>query len=219
MGLMASPGIAWSNPAGNDLDRGKPCFGVVYGFTLEYWFAKNYGLSTGLEGGFDGCNIRNRDMFARKDTAGNIIKNINERYAFHSLQLPAQLKLKTNQIKNSKFCVWGQAGVNFAFTASARATFSDSIPVANSSDFILIEKENILRSKNEVSRSIKNFRSNFFDIRLFAGAGFEYALDDKASLVAGLTYHNGFINNIFDRDAKKEPNLMRLFSLRLGVLF
>lgn len=219
IGLMASPGIAWSNPVGKDLDKGKPRFGVGYGFVFEYWLAKNYGLATGLEGGFDGCNIKNRDVFAWKDTSGNVLKNINEKYGFHYLQIPAYLKLKTNEIKSSKFCVWGQVGLNLAFTLSARATFSDSIFASNGTDMVLVEKENIFRPKNEVTRSISNFRSNFFDIRLGAGAGFEYAFDDKTSLVAGLIYNNGFINNILDRDVKKEPNLMRMFSLRVGVLF
>ncbi|MDW8419459.1 MAG: porin family protein [Chitinophagales bacterium] len=219
IGLAATPGIAWCNPVGKDLDKGAPRFGIGYGVQVEYWFARNYGLLTGLEGGFDGCNIRNRDLFALRDSAGSVLKNINEKYAFHYLQLPVYLKLKTNPIRGGKFSVWGQVGTQFAFTVNARATFSDPIFPAVGAAPVVVEKENILRASNEVTRIIPKFRSGFADVRLGAGAGFEYAFDDKASLLCGMVYHNGFINNLLDRDPKKEPNLMRFFGLRLGVLF
>lgn len=215
IGLYTSPGIAWAKPAGNDLAKGKPRFGIDYGFMLEYWFAKNYGLSTGLSGAFDGCNVSGRDAF-ELDTAGLKVKSIDEKYGFHYVVIPAYLKMKTNQIKDGKFNIWGQVGIDLQLTVNARATFSDSI---GTSEKYLIEKENIVRKDNDVTNVISGFRSNFIDVRLGAGAGFEYSFDDKTSLIVGLFYHNGFINNILDHDPKKEPNLMRFMSLRVGVLF
>jgi len=217
IGIHISPGIAWSKPFGNDLLKGKPRFGASYGFMLEYWFAKNYGLVSGLNGAYDGCNIAGRNIF-ENDTAGNKIRNVNEKYAFHYLEIPAYLKLKTNPIKQGKFTVWGQVGVSLNITVSARANYSDSIPMESGGN-ILIQKENVLKLKNDVGNAIPGFWANFIDVRLGAGAGFEYAFDEKTSLLVGLFYHNGFINNLFDHDAKKEPNVMRFMSLRVGVLF
>jgi hypothetical protein len=217
IGLQISPGVAWSKPFGKDLLQGKPRFGTRYGFLLEYWFAKNYGLATGIGGAFDGCNIHGRDKF-ENDSVGNSVRNINEKYAFHYLEIPTYLKLKTNPIKGGKFVAWGQVGVTLNITVSARATYSDSIPTT-SGDNMLIEKENILKQKNDVTNAIPGFWSNFIDVRLGAGAGFEYRIDEKTSLLVGLFYHNGFINNLFDHDTKKEPNVMRMMSLRVGVLF
>lgn len=217
IGFFTSPGVSWSKPAGSELKPGKPRFGVDYGFMLEYWFAKNYGLSTGLAGAFEGCNISGRTAFQLRDTAGSVLRSANEKYGFHYIVLPAYLKLKTNEIKDSKFTVWGQLGVDIQLTVNARATYSDSIGVPGH----WIEKENILRPKNEVNSVVSGFRSNFIDVRLGAGAGFEYSFDDQTSLLVGLHYHNGFINNILDKNAdpKKEPNVMRFISLRVGVLF
>ncbi|HLP50423.1 MAG TPA: porin family protein [Chitinophagales bacterium] len=216
VGLHVSPGIAWSKPFGNDLQKGRPRFGVNYGFLVEYWFAKNYGLSTGLGGAYDGCNIKGRDKFESPN--GIKLRDINEKYSFHYLEIPAYLKLKTNYIKGGNFNVWGQVGATLNFKVSARATYSDSIPT-QSGALIQIEKENVLKTKNDVTQAIPGFWTNFFDVRLGAGAGFEYKFDEKSSLLVGLFYHNGFINNIFDKDAKKEPNVMRFMSLRVGVLF
>lgn len=216
VGLYTSPGIAWSKPFGKDLQKGKPRFGINYGFMLEYWFARNFGLASGVGGAFDGCNIKGRDIY---ENIGSVrVRSVNERYAFHYLEIPAYLKMKTNDIKGGNFSVWGQVGVTLNFTVSARATYSDSIPTTTGEN-ILIEKENILKRSNEVTRAIPGFWSNFFDVRLGAGGGFEYKFDDRTALLVGLFYHNGFINNLFDKDAKKEPNAMRMMSLRVGVLF
>lgn len=217
IGLQFSPGIAWSKPMGKDLLQGNPRFGTGYGFMLEYWFAKNYGLATGVGGAYDGCNILGRSKF-ETDTSGVKVRDVIEKYSFHYVEIPAYLKLKTNPIKGGKFVVWGQVGVNLNFTVSARATYSDSVP-SLSGENVLIEKENILKQKNEVTRLIPNFWSNFIDVRLGAGGGFEYRFDDRTSLLVGVLYNNGFINNLFDHDEKKEPNLMRFMSLRVGVLF
>lgn len=224
VGLQFSPGVAWSKPMGKDLEKGKPRFGSAYGFLVEYWFAKNYGLSTGIGGGYDGCNLKSRDAFQQYDTLGNLTSSVNEKYAFHYVVIPVYLKLKTNDIKGSDFCMWGQLGITLNATVSARATYDNPIPLIDKqpNEFeISITKENILKKNNDVTRSIENFRSNFIDVRLGAGGGFEYKFDEKASLLVGVFYHNGFINNILDKasDPKKEPNLMRFMSLQVGVLF
>ncbi len=216
IGLQISPGVAWSKPFGKDLLQGKPRFGTSYGFLLEYWFAKNYGLATGIGGAYDGCNIHGRDVF--ENVGGVKVRSINEKYSFNYLEIPAYLKLKTNPIKGGKFVAWGQVGVTLNITVSARATYSDSIP-RTSGGSILIEKENILKQGNDVSKALPGFWSNFVDVRLGAGGGFEYRIDEKTSLLVGVFYHNGFINNLFDHDVKKEPNVMRFMSLRVGVLF
>lgn len=221
LGIIASPGISWAKPMGKDLAKGKPRFGVDFGFTAEYWFAKNYGLSTGVFGGLDGCNVSGRDYF-ENDTAGIKVRDVVEKYTFSYLAIPVYLKLKTNPIKESKFTLWGQVGFNVNVTVSARATFSVPVPsyYPNLTEpLIAIEKENIMKAANEVALSIPGFRSGFVDVRLGAGAGFEYAFDEKTSLLIGVFYQNGFINAVIDKDPKKEAILMRNMSLRVGVLF
>lgn len=216
LGLQFSPGIAWSKPFGSEIKEGKPRFGANYGFMIEYWFAKNYGFTSGLNGAYDGCNISGRVAF--EENANHVkVRSVTEHYVFSYIEIPAYLKLKTNDIKGGKFSVWGQVGFNINLTVSARATYSDSIPTPNEN--IFIDKENVLKQKNAVAQSIPGFWTNFFDIRIGAGGGFEYRFDSRTSLIAGLMYHNGFINNIFDHDPNKNPNVMRMMSLRIGVLF
>jgi hypothetical protein len=221
LGIVASPGITWARPMGKDLLKGNPHFGVDFGLTAEYWFAKNYGFVSGIMGGYEGINVRGRDYF-ENTTLGIKYQDVNERYIFNYLAIPVQFKLKTNQIKDGKFNIWGQVGFNINVIVSARATFSNPVPTYDpfsTTPFIAIEKENIMKKANDVSLSIPGFRSGFVDVRLVAGGGFEYAFDDKTSLVVGLVYQNGFINSVIDKDAKKEAILMRNMGLRVGVLF
>lgn len=221
LGIVASPGISWAKPMGKDLLKGKPRFGADFGLGVEYWFAKNYAFSSGVMGGLDGCNVTGRNYF-ENDTAGVKVRDVVEKYTFSYISIPLHFKLKTNPIKESKFTLWGQVGANINVTVSARATYSNPIPTyfpSLTDPYIAIEKENILKKNNEVSLSIPGFRSGVVDVRLAAGAGFEYAFDEKTSLLIGVFYQNGFINAIIDKDAKKEAILMRNMSLRVGVLF
>lgn len=221
-GISAGPGIAWAKPFGTDLQKGKIRASADYGFMFEYWFTKNIGINSGLNGSFDGMNIKGRSYF-ELDTAQQQVRSVNEKYTFNYIQLPAYVKFKSNEIKEGRFSVWGQLGFALNFTVSARATFSDPIPnlaqLPSPYDVVAIKKENILRKENEVAKSISGFKSNFFDFRLGVGSGFEYRFDEKNSLLIGLFYHNGFVNNLIDRDTKKEPIMMRTMSLRVGVLF
>ncbi|MFN8297776.1 MAG: outer membrane beta-barrel protein [Chitinophagales bacterium] len=215
LGFTVSPGISWAKPFGKELKSGGVGFGLQYGLSLEYWFAENFGLSTGLFGAMENGSIKNRGFF-RDTITGN---SITEKYTFHSLVLPIGVKLRTNDIKN--FRIYGEVLLENFFTVSARSTFSDSVYYYNSPSKILIEKENILRKGNDVSKSIPDFRANFYDVRFAVGGGFEYHFNDKVALTTGIYYHNGFLNYLRDNsvDLKKEPTVMRSVNLKIGVLF
>ncbi len=215
LGFTVSPGISWAKPFGKELKNGGVRFGMQYGLSLEYWFAENFGLSTGLFGAMEGGNLKNRTFF--QDTATGTM--ITEKYTFHSLVLPIGIKLRTNDIKN--FRIYGEVLLENFFTLSARASYSDSINIYGTTSKLLIEKENILRKGNDVSKSLPDFRANIYDVRFAVGGGFEYHFNDKVALTAGLYYHNGFLNYLRDNsvDLKKEPTVMRSVNLKIGVLF
>jgi hypothetical protein len=213
LGFMASPGMSWFAPKGSDLKKGSVKFAMNYGLVLDYYFKdQNYGIQTGLLGGLENGVLSDRDVFTINST-----KVITERYNNQYIGLPAYLKLKTNSIK--KFHIYGQVGFELIFTLSSRATFSDPLLDVTNSTILPIEKENIFAKDNAVTKVIPDFRSNFFDFRLAAGAGFEYDLTDEIALMVGIKYHNGFVNVLNDRDAKKDPVLVRNLLFSVGVMF
>jgi hypothetical protein len=216
LGFAFSPGIGWLSPQGKELKKANPRFYADYGLVVEYFFKPNYGISTGLYGSYEGGNISGRKAFSARSVN---IKDVNEQYIIQTLSLPISLKLKTNEIKK-KFHFYGQVGFTFNFFVSSRANFNDAIAEeSNPNSIVSIEKENIYRKDNEVTRLIPKFRSNFADVRLQVGAGVEYKLNDKTFLLMGFYFNNGLVNIIKDYDAKNEKIYFRNVALRMGVLF
>jgi len=216
LGFAFSPGVGWLSPQGKELKKANPRFYADYGLVVEYFFKKNYGISTGLYGSYEGGNITGRKSFASRSLN---ITEVNEQYIIQTLALPVALKLKTNEIKK-KFHFYGQLGFTFNFFVSSRANFSDAISEeANPGTYVSVEKENIYRKNNEVTRIIPKFRSNFADVRLQVGAGVEYKLNDKTFLLMGFYFNNGLVNVIKDYDDKNEKIYFRNVALRMGVLF
>lgn len=212
-GLMAGPGLSWLKPKDKDLNTEKVGYSMNYGLMFEYYFHQNYGISTGLFGGMDAGSISGRDSFEQRP--GAVVK-VTERYSYQTIQLPLTLKLRTNEIR--KFTVFGEIGFTLNGVVSARASFSEPIPVPGGS-LLEIEKENILRKNNAISSHFPGFRSGFFDFRILAGAGFEYAFSGRTSIMFGLYYQNGFVNMLSDQDPRKDPLLLRNFQFRTGIFF
>ncbi|MFN8287422.1 MAG: porin family protein [Chitinophagales bacterium] len=219
IGLSVSPGLTWAKPFGKEMKSGGVRFGVNYGLGVEYWFAENFGLSTGVGGAMEGGNLTGRKFFEVTDTSGNVLRTVKEKYTLHSLVIPIGIKLRTNDIKN--FRIYGEVGFENYFTVSARATYDNPVYLFASSNEISIEKENVLRKDNDVAKSLPDFRINFYDIRIAVGGGFEYHFNDKVAVFSGIYYHNGFLNYVKDNavDTKKEPTVLRSLNLKIGVLF
>ncbi len=214
LGLMVSPGLAWYTPQGKDLTMGAVGFGMNYGLQFEYYFKpNNYAFVTGVFGGMEAGQIKSRDAFSLL-TSG---KNVTEKYFNHNVQIPLAIKLKTNNIKSSKFRIYGQVGFTNVINVSSRATFDQTL-VVGSTD-VVVDKENMLRNGNEVQKAIPGFKMNFYDLRLDLGAGIEMDLDAKTSMLFGVQFQNGFLNQIKDNDAKNEPINMRNFNFKVGVIF
>jgi hypothetical protein len=72
-------------------------------------------------------------------------------------------------------------------------------------------------------------RVNFLDVAASGGAGIEYNIAGKTSLVAGVVYKYAFLNHIKDDKAKdvkplniglsEDPIYLNYFAFRIGVLF
>jgi hypothetical protein len=211
LGFSVAPGISWFQPYGNNLKQGAVNFGMNYGVVVDYYFKdQNYGIQTGLFGGMENGEVRDRDVF------GGSLYGVRERYQNQYIALPFYLKLKTNQLGGSKFRVFGQVGFSLVGTVSSRATFDKPIGLPIPTE---ITKENILRKDNAVADVIPKFRSNFFDFRLSVGAGFEYDVTDDIAVTFGVFYHNGFINVLADQDAKKNSILARNLLFSCGIMF
>jgi hypothetical protein len=219
LGLFAAPGVSWMKPTGKDIDKGVAGFGMTYGIKIEYYFKDhNYALSTGIYGGLDGGGLKGRDTFKVLTHGASVLEKYNTNY----VMLPIYLKLKTNPFKG-KYILFGELGGSFVFNVSARANYNTAItsPYGTPPPVVSISKENVLRSDNDVTKLIPDFRYQIFDFRLSVGGGMEYVINDKTSVFFALHYHNGFVNQIRDTSVnpKKDPIVIRNVLLSIGAMF
>ncbi|MDX2002260.1 MAG: porin family protein [Chitinophagales bacterium] len=176
-GLTASPLISWMKSDNKDIERGKIRAGVEYGLLMDYFFKQNYGISTGVTVSLLGGNLLYADttLFALDTKA---------RFKMQYLNVPLVLKLRTNEI--GYFTYYGQFGLVPSFRFRARLD-------ATQNGVELYENENFIKGN-------PFFDSNFFNLSLNVGGGFEYSISGRTALQVGVYYNNGFINVMDDRD-------------------
>jgi hypothetical protein len=209
LGINFNPLFSWARTPGAQTDNKGVRMGFQVGLQVDYYFAKNYGLTTGLYFDYLGTNVNY--TLSKNDSIGNPINNLYvHKYTTQFLEVPFGLKLRTNEFK--RITIYGELGVASMFLVSARATYNN--------DFDGVKKDQI---------KVYGTRVNFFDVAASGGAGIEYNIAGKTSLVAGVVYKYAFLNHIKDDKAKdvkslniglaEDPIYLNYFAFRIGVLF
>ena len=142
-----------------DLDSDGTGLRMVFGPIVDYQLTDNYYLSSGL-------------LFTSKRGAFEINypdgTKGTEEYKLHYIQLPATMKLFTNEVALDKK-IFFQFGGSFDFN---------------------IQEE----PENTDNTLVKDFF--FMDVSLIAGLGLEYQLGTSTIAFAGISYHRGLINQV-----------------------
>ena len=180
-GLQFSPNLSWfkANTEGYKSEGTK--FGFSYGLSLEYFMTKNYLFSSGIsvlqtagnisyKGVFNGLNVQNDLVYVPSD--------IYVSYKIKYLEIPLVLKLRTNEIGYLTY--FGQFGLKAGFNYSAKSDYEYIYGSSVSKIFSNDAKEDI----------------NWINLSLVIGVGLEYNISGNTSLSLGLTFNNGFINQL-----------------------
>jgi hypothetical protein len=199
LGITASPMLSWTKPD-KSFSKGKMRGGLEYGLVTDIALNDdgNYNISTGLILSVTGGNIE-----------GPSGLNMNARFKLQYITLPILLKLKTDRFKDN-FAFYGTFGVLNGFRYSAKADVE-----LNGQE--IFSNESITKKNNPAI-----FKSTLYNFSLQAGAGIEYYVSDKTSIVGGLFYNHGFIPVIKYEPGGTSLNLKATLSnlgLRLGVMF
>jgi hypothetical protein len=179
-GLQLNPHISWLTPntAGYESEGAK--FGMTYGLAAEFFLTKNYLFSTGLFIANLGGEVSFEGIYEDNNGA-NIPSAVKQSYGIKYIEIPLTLKLRTNEIGYMTY--YGQFGLK------------SGIKFKSTSDF----------SYSDINNSPKiegvNTASDIFFINMYltVGAGVEYNISGNTSLLLGLTYNNGFINQLDKR--------------------
>ena len=186
-GLKATPTISWLRVDAEGISNDGIRIGFTYGLVTEFKFSTNYAFATGIDVSYRGGKF--------KYSLGNDEVSFTQKLQF--LDVPVALKLRTNEIGYMKY--YG----TFGFLPGVIIKATESID--SESPFV-------------EDRSNRSNQSDFtvFNIGLLVGAGAEYNLGGKTSITAGITYNNGIIDILKEKDAQMNSDCI---SLNLGVFF
>ena len=168
IGLQFSPNVSWFKANTTGYENQGSTIGYAYGLSFEYFMTKNYLFSTGINILSTAGNISYTGVFLHNSTV------VDQKYKLKYIEVPTVLKLRTNEIGYLTY--FGQFGVNAAFNFKAKTDY-DYMGSINNSDYV-------------------NAEINWINLSLVIGGGIEYNISGNTSLILGISYNNGFINQL-----------------------
>jgi hypothetical protein len=207
IGLTANPVLGWfktqkANEDLNGVSNDGLKVGFSYGAMGAYQFADNYSLEIRIhhlmyQGGYQ-VNFKDKQNFISKSS--NDYQVGSRDWDLQYLNLPLNLKLKTNQI--GYFTFFGKFGLTPGFNLQSRAT-EKRLELSNGS----------VESSKEEDITVN---SRFMNVGVNIGLGAMYQLGGDTYLNGGLTFHNG----LAQVDDKSKYGIKTAYiSLDLGILF
>ncbi len=220
-GVNASPTWSWLRTDDKLLEGAGSNWGLKFGVTGEYYFARNYASFVGLGFGFnhggtllngyaEGAFWPNTDLSdPRLDT---LAKDAKLHYRLTYVEIPFGLRFRGGSNEDSRLKFYAEAPIfTLGFLTKALGDIRGNTPVQS-------EDENIKKDVNSLSLSWG------------AGAGIEYELASNATLVTGLVFQQQFTDMTDDSGAvfdsrtntwkkEKSKGSFNALSLRLAIFF
>lgn len=189
LGLTAHPNFGFIKAEGG---KGNGVnLGFSYGLIGDFNFAENYSFSTGLT--ITTINGKSTEVNSAQYPIGNSAA-VDIKYMMQYVELPLTIKLKTGDYNGVRW--YGQFGLSNDIRIGARQD-------AKSGNNVLA---------NDVNSSDW---TKFYRAGLIIGAGGEFNVGHKTSIMAGLTLNNGF-TNISDNSYSVKNHFV---ALNFGVFF
>lgn len=206
IGLYGDLGTSWLKPKSKDLNYSGLKSSYGFGLMVDYYFAKNYIFNTGFYvnyagGKVDYLNKQTVDTSSFLQT-GTLEKN----YSVQYLELPINLKLKTNQIGYlSYFAVLGlNTGFRLKSVSDDKFLYNN-----NTTTYETLEND----AKNDI---------NFFKFSFNIAAGAEYEVNNSLSVFGQLSFGNGLFD-ILKTSTSINPDKhiasLNKMALTVGVIF
>lgn len=194
LGLTATPTFGWIKP-----EQGKTngiALGFSYGLIGDFNFAPNYSFSTALtitsiNGKSTEANVS--PYYAAGSNAA--AKAYDLKYKLQYVDLPLTIKLKTVKADGKRW--YGQFGLSNSINISAKQN--------------AVSGNEVVADNLNVSDNIKFYRAG-----LIIGGGGEFDVSGNTSIVAGLTFNNGFTNIVTDKNRNVKNHYL---ALNFGVFF
>ena len=214
IGFLLEPNLAWLHPNENGVTNDGSKVGINYGLMLDYEFADNYILSTGLQVNHNGGKLsyvgnswsNNNVGYLQASPSSTSTSTANYNLSLQYIDIPFAIKLKSSN--KGKMNYWGSFGGFLAVPIKARADINTNFFVGSGSSNFSKDNDNVIGNVQPIN------------IGMQIGAGVELPITSSNVLVAGLIFNNGFIdvtkNGSWGGDGRINLNSL---ALKLGILF
>ncbi|MEO5910735.1 MAG: porin family protein [Pelobium sp.] len=163
LGLTAHPNFGWIKSDVQGIKTDGLRAGFTYGLLGDFYFADNYAFSTGLL--LTTINGQTKSEL----TANNGDQQV---YKIQYIEIPAKLKLTTTEVNGLKF--FGEFGLGNGFCVRAKQDVKSTNPASSTEDLDVYKN------------------TSFYRASLIIGGGAEFKVGGKTTMMAGLSFDNGF---------------------------
>lgn len=208
--LHVDPNFSWMKPGSKDISQESNKLRFGFGIMIDKMFTDNYAFGTGLNVINTGGELSYLYKSIYSPTNQEVIMHINRAYNVKYLEVPLTLKLRTNEIGYITY--WAQFGLGLGMNIGAKGddelTYvrirnviaddpnTEGIDESNDTwDTAAIKAET--EEEVDIKDDIKLFRTS-----LIVAAGIEYNLSGNSSILAGVTFNNGFSNMLNNTGVK-----------------
>lgn len=201
LGFQASPHFTWMNSSKGTITNSETRAGIRYGLEADLFLAGHprYSLNTGLfvaNHSFSASYNTDEPFFINEVTFDKPVELI---YKMNYLELPLNIKLRTDQFYRMTF--YGQFGLSNLFNVSASARSSDA----------QFSGENINEDFNDKVIA-------FYSLHMLMAGGVEYDVGGNTAINFGIQYSNG-LTDVTDIGNLNEKTVFNSLRIVLGVMF
>lgn len=199
IGFKGNANFSWMSPNDNHVENMGSKVNFGYGLICDIHFTENYAFGTGVNIESAGGELKYIQEVSEGGTS--YLASIDRTYKMRYIEVPVTLKMRTTEIGYITY--WGQFGVGLGANIGAHADDHQDYLQSKGSGGVWSpsDKPSVQDDKINVSDDVQIFRA-----ALIIGAGIEYNLSGSTSLVAGISYNNGFTNALKGEVVKQEKN-------------
>lgn len=193
-GLFIAPNNSWMKPTASKSNDGLYLvssngskIGYSWGLMMDYFFAENYGIATGVQ-----LNTTGGKMNATYDITKlplvppvNLVKSAEFDYRLQYFEVPFGLKLLSDELSGG-VRIFGNIGITAAVNIARKGSYTVLYTDTSSTGSV----DKVATGENERLRGGLSITPILFQMNL--GGGIEYRVSQKMSFYLGLFFNNGF---------------------------
>jgi hypothetical protein len=174
IGITVNPGVSWMQPENSYFTSEGAVFSFGYGLDFDFYFSKNYALSTGLQVLNWGGKASYPDLYPQGASSELTQVRSTSEYKYSALQVPLFVTLKTNPIGYNSY--FAEFGFSFLFPYKTAISTTSTFPDGFSTD-----------------RGTSSIFDNtpFASVNIYLGAGIELPISGKTKVKISLQFLNG----------------------------